>query len=109
VIGPRLLTSTFKAVCNVTTLNSSCENFTLWPRERCFPILFNEFSKFYDENSAGEVLDKIAAAGSFFIHIWNKMLNFHNKTYELSHDSKSAYMELARSYCPLTVATKIPL
>jgi hypothetical protein len=48
------------------------------------------------------VLEKIAQSGSFFIHIWNKMLSFKNRNYTMGKESGAAYAEIARVFCPRT-------
>lgn len=69
--------------------------------------MHNSFTKFYEPEFYSEIFDRIKQVGGYFIHIWNKMLEFNNKQYKLDYDSKAAYVELAKVYCPRVVETRI--
>ncbi|KAG5667862.1 hypothetical protein PVAND_015831 [Polypedilum vanderplanki] len=105
-IGNTLISQVFLTFCNSTELHNNkfgkCDKITALPTDKCFAIMYGSFKNFYEENSKDEVLDKIFQSGSFFIHIWNKMLTFDNQTYKINHQSKSAYAQIAKVYCPKT-------
>lgn len=84
-----------------------CGNFTVLPRDMCYPITYWEFEKFYEEKSKNFVLQKLNSTGAFFTHIWNKMQDFGNKHFQLIFTSDSAYMNLAKKLCPNTFHTLV--
>ncbi|KAG5667424.1 hypothetical protein PVAND_015404 [Polypedilum vanderplanki] len=105
--GPDMVTPAFLSFCNGTELplekTGQCDTLTAWANQKCFPIMFGSFSKFYEDNFKDEVMKKFHETGSFFIHIWNKMLAFGNKSYKLYKNSTAAYMEVAKVFCPKTI------
>lgn len=106
-----MLTSSIRSFCLGKQFppneRSSCENVKVLPFEKCFVIPFEDFYKFYEENFQNEILDIISKKTPYFVHIWNAMLHIRNKNYSLSYNSSSAYMELAKIYCPEVAETKI--
>lgn len=100
--GPAMFSRVLKKFCNQTTFEektfSKCADFTIFPTDKCYPIKYQEYEKFYEERNFNETMTIIK--DSFFVHIWNKMEEFGPKKYKLKADSKSAYAELARRNCP---------
>jgi Alpha 1,4-glycosyltransferase conserved region len=100
----------FRSHCNGTKLEwgegGYCGKLRAFPHPKCFPQGIGDWEKFYLEEFAKDVKDTITRNGAYFSHIWNKMLAFNQKKYELSHDSKAAYIELAKVYCPRVLATR---
>lgn len=84
-----------------------CGNISVLANQECFMIMYKEFHKFYEEQFKNEVFEIITKVRGFFIHIWNKMLAFNDKKYKLDYESKAAYMELAKVYCPNVAETRI--
>ena len=82
------------------TKEETCGAMTLLPTEKCFPFIYSGFTKFYKEENANEVFDRIKTRGSYFAHIWNRMLSTLNETLLMHRTSKTAYVELAKVYCP---------
>lgn len=106
-----MISSVFKSFCNSTNLllkdGGQCENISVFANQDCFMIMPGQFKKFYEEQFKNEIFKIITEIRGFFIHIWNKMLTFNGKNYTLDYESKSAYMELAKVYCPNVVETRI--
>ncbi|KAG5670082.1 hypothetical protein PVAND_000367 [Polypedilum vanderplanki] len=108
--GPDQVTAAFKTYCNDLNLDvnqtSTCDKITAIKSEKCFLYMWWEFKEFYEEESTEEGLRKLAKNSPYFIHIWNSSLKFyeHNNYNEsMSDDSKTLYMELAKSLCPKTI------
>jgi len=106
-----MISPAFRSFCNDTKLmwdkGGNCSVLTAIPNQKCFVIMHNSFAKFYEPEFYSEIFDRIKQVGGYFIHIWNKMLEFNNKQYKLDYDSKAAYVELAKVYCPRVVETRI--
>lgn len=109
--GPEMLTSAITAFCKDLDLiedkTIKCGNFTVFPREKCYPYPYWDFRIIYENDYKEYVLEKLNTSGSYFIHIWNSMQKFNNTHFELTFDSQSAYMHLAKIYCPKTYETLI--
>ncbi len=100
--GPSVITQTMKKFCGLqsTTFNNvtpeQCHGFKILPVDKCLSITYHEFRKFYDKNDLEEVMQRLEP--THFVHFWNKMGN--NKQ---SIQSKVAYIELAKEYCPIVI------
>jgi hypothetical protein len=66
-------------------------------------IYASDWFKYYEEKYTSDVLKTVNDA--YFVHFWNTMQIFDHKTYEISYNSRSAYAELARTYCPKVFET----
>lgn len=86
-------------------VTSKCDDITMWAALKCFPVGASKFTRFYEEDFADDVLKSLANSGSYFVHIYNKQLDFYHKTFDVSPDSKAAYIQVAKVYCPRTFAT----
>lgn len=85
----------------LTQTYTTCgENFTVFPRAKCYPIMYGEWSSFFEQNKKDEVLEKIHDSGAYFVHVWNKMQDFGKKSYKIPFTSEVAYIELAKRFCP---------
>lgn len=99
-----MFTSSIRNFCNNTNLVTNnytkCGNFTVFPRQKCYPITYGEWRQIFETKSKFEALNKIQNSGAFFLHIWNKMQDFEKMSYKLMFTSDVAYMHLARTHCP---------
>jgi hypothetical protein len=106
-----MISPAFMKYCNGTELiwnkGGECEMLTALENEKCFLFMYGDWRKFYEKEFVGEVFDKMKRVGGYFIHIWNKMLDFNNKKYTLAYDSGATYIELAKVYCPRVLETRI--
>ncbi|KAG5666936.1 hypothetical protein PVAND_014941 [Polypedilum vanderplanki] len=109
--GPLMLTNVIKSYCpNVDLVvenATQCGNFTVLPQNKCYPIMYDEWFKVYQEEHTGKMLEKITNSKPYFIHFWNKMGDFENKKFELPFTSQAAYMELAKIHCPKVYKTLV--
>ncbi|KAG5666937.1 hypothetical protein PVAND_014942 [Polypedilum vanderplanki] len=107
--GPSMLTNVIKSFCPNVDLDDKkstrCGNFTVLPQNKCYPIMYGEWSKMYQEEHTEKMLEKVENSKPYFIHFWNKMGDFENRRFELPFTSKSAYMELAKFHCPKVYKT----
>lgn len=107
--GPEMLTVSVRKFCPGVDLMAddftACGNFTTVPTNKCYEVAYPEWYKFYEDQSAAEILNRLRKAKSYFVHLYNKMEFFQNKTYQIDHNSKSAYMQLARRFCPKVFET----
>lgn len=85
-------------MCNITgTLDtSSCKEFDLHflPKDDCYQIGWDEWSKFFDESAAKEVMKR--AEKSHYVHLWNQLS--HDEVGKV--DSQSAIVSIAKEFCP---------
>lgn len=95
--------------CNGTKLSSQngtkCGNFTVLPTSKCYPIMYHEWKKMFQDEHKDYVLQKLNDTKAYFTHVWNKLQEWENAKFQLSFDSKSAYVELAKSHCPRVYQT----
>jgi hypothetical protein len=84
---------------------TKCDEFTIMPTNKCYPIGYPEFSMFYTDDGVKKALTRIQQSEPYFIHIWNKMQEFGNKNYKLTFDSSAAYVEMAKVLCPKVMGT----
>jgi Alpha 1,4-glycosyltransferase conserved region len=107
--GPQLISECIQYYCSgtqfTTNKRTKCEHVMAFEEDKCYPRPVLQYQQYYEEKSAQAVKHSIRDKGSFFIHLWNKMLTF-SKNYRLMADSKAALLELAKVYCPKVEATK---
>lgn len=77
-----------------------CGNFMIMPSEKCYPIYYEQWNEIFEDEFKENIFEVLNLTGAYFFHVWNKMMDFHNKTYQLTFNSKSAYVELAKHHCP---------
>ena len=65
--------------------------------------MYGQWTYYFEPNKLNRVMNAIK--DSFFVHVWNSMGKLNNVTYKIDHNSKAAYAELARKYCPKVFAT----
>lgn len=97
--GPLMLQRVLKDICKTDSFHDmhNCNGFNLMDPTLCYPIKGQTWEKLFDEKNG----NKVAAntRGSIVVHFWNKLS--HNE--KLLCNSKSAYLRLAREYCPKSV------
>lgn len=102
--GPGVMTRTVKKICGSDDVKSiifrdNCQfNFRVAPMETFYNIEYYEYQKFFEEAYTDEVVDRLEE--SVVAHVWNTV----SKTIKLNRDSKAPYVQLAKTYCPNTVA-----
>jgi lactosylceramide 4-alpha-galactosyltransferase len=96
--GPGALTKILHEMCNSTEpsemTRENCDGFMVLPSSNCFEINYPEWEKFFFENKTKEVLRR--TENSTIVHFWNYM----SANEVLKTKSESAYIQLARKYCP---------
>lgn len=123
--GPAILTLIAKIMCNTTLSeempNKSCNGFHILPHEVCYAIDFTEANKLFDEAYLDEVMER--TKDSFAVHFYNSVTgsvtsprkslffylltirNYFAGASNLPTNSNSAYINLAKSFCPKVLAT----
>jgi Alpha 1,4-glycosyltransferase conserved region len=100
--GPDLFTNIIKDLCKGAEISKKkarkCQNFTILPYFYCFPYDYKEFNNFFNEDLTEEAMTRIEK--SYFVHIWNKAQTWTGKSYDTNLTSKSAFVQLTRTYCP---------
>jgi lactosylceramide 4-alpha-galactosyltransferase len=99
--GPFSITRVLKNLCNVEKFHEAkeCLGFHVLPKEKCYAIEWRQWEKLMNENDAGNVMQEVK--DSIVVHFWNKFL----KTITLNINSKAPYVQLAKEFCPKTIAT----
>jgi lactosylceramide 4-alpha-galactosyltransferase len=90
-------------VCNTTNLTlmfepNQCKNFHVLPINDFYAVNFTEYKKFFEPEYADEVMHQLKY--SVITHLWNAF----SAGISLTIDSKAAYIDIAKIYCPKTVA-----
>lgn len=98
-----MITQAIKEFCPNTTLSrnqeTKCGNFTTLPYSKCYSIGYAEWNKIFKKEYKTYVLSTIERSKSYFFHLWNGMRKF-DKNVDDKIDFDSAYMHLAKKYCP---------
>ena len=106
-----MFTSSLKSFCNGTDLSdvkeTQCGHFAVFPRVKCYPIFYSEWTKTFEPKFKEEVLNRLNTTGAYFFHIWNKMQSIQHKNFSLTFQSESAYIHLAKKFCPKTYNTLV--
>lgn len=104
-----MVTNSITTFCKNTNIDSKkfteCDEFTILPASKCYPIPYQNFQAYYTEDGMTNALNIIETSKPFFVHVWNKMLTFSNRNFKLTFNSNSAYIRLAGQYCPKTLGT----
>lgn len=99
--GPGVITRVLQTICNTQNTTkmtrSNCFGFHVLPIKDCYSISWPEYKKFFKEEYLNETMERINR--SLIVHVWNKF----SASRELSVDSKVAYIELAKQYCPKVI------
>jgi hypothetical protein len=107
--GPEMLTSTIRSFCDNKDIlqnnYTTCDNFTAIPCTKCYPLHFRNWEYFYEEKYRDDVLDILTKEGSYFVHVWNKMHSWAGDKYKLAFNANTAYVQLAKVYCPKSYET----
>lgn len=92
--GPIMLKDSIQKFCPIKSFEANsytqCGNFTILPKGRCFEIFYPEWRKFFEVQNAEEVMNRLEKSKSYFLHLYNSMQHFNNKTYEIRYDSEVA-------------------
>jgi hypothetical protein len=96
--GPGALTKIIHEICNSTEpsemTRENCDGFLVFPSSDCFEVNYTEWELLFSENGTNEVLQR--TKNSTIVHFWNYM----SANIVLATKSESAYIQLARKYCP---------
>ncbi|XP_070507589.1 lactosylceramide 4-alpha-galactosyltransferase-like [Chironomus tepperi] len=107
--GPNMLTNAIRLFCEGTTLEkhrmTKCGDFTTFSSEKCYPIEYGDYWMFYNSKSYKNVTKILNETQPYFLHIWNKMLNFTQQEFKLTYSEPSSYVELGKKYCPQVIRT----
>lgn len=97
------MTRVLRKICNTKDIqkmvsSNVCRNFHVLPVESCYSINWHDWRMFFTEANLTETMSRLNT--SVIAHMWN------NKSWEerLTTDMHVAYIELAKKYCPRTVA-----
>lgn len=107
IIGPALITRIAMRICGSSyvmpiLMGKKCQyNFKLLPVELVFNIVSYEKHKFFDEAYAEEVMERLSQ--SVVAHVWHTSERWVDKV--LTRDSKAPYVQLAKKYCPRSLAS----
>lgn len=100
--GPDILSKIVRDMCNKTNPQEmnrqNCHGFRVLPTNLCFAVDYPAWETFFQDNKRDEVMEK--TKDSHFIHFWNYM----SATAKLSKNSNSAYITLAKQFCPRVLA-----
>lgn len=102
--GPKLITRVAKRICGTNEIMEIVEifpclfNFKVLPIETAYNIRWAEMHKFFDDKFTDEVFDRLQS--SVITHLWNS--GSANRI--LDRDSDAPYVQLAKNYCPHTIA-----
>lgn len=77
--------------------SKQCGNFRVLPIESCYSIRWPEHIKFFKEEFLNETMERLS--DSIIAHVWNK----HSAATSLNINSKVAYIELAKKFCPRVI------
>lgn len=104
-----MFTDSIRLFCKGVTLEkhnmTKCGDFTTFPSEMCYPIEYGRYWLFYNAKSYKNVTDILNETKPYFLHIWNKMLNFTNQEFKLIYSEHSSYVELGKKHCPQVMKT----
>lgn len=64
------------------------------PPEQFFQVYYPQHGWFFEEKHTEEVMERMK--GRILTHVWNRMTS----DIKIRKDSKVAYIELAKQYCP---------
>ncbi|XP_070507612.1 alpha-1,4-N-acetylglucosaminyltransferase-like isoform X1 [Chironomus tepperi] len=107
--GPKLFSESIKAFCNGTDLKTNeytkCDEFTILPTGKCYPINYGGYKTFYEKDTLNYVFKRINDSQSYFVHIWSKMNDHQGQHYNLTFNSSVAYIDLAKKLCPHVLKT----
>jgi lactosylceramide 4-alpha-galactosyltransferase len=97
--GPFMLARVLSKVCgtkNVRKMND-CDGFRVLDDEVCYPITGLQWQYMFDD-SYGETVVNLTR-NSVVVHFWNKLSHIQ----KLKCNSTSAYLRIAREFCPKTM------
>lgn len=96
--GPDILSKIVRDMCNSSDpqkmSRKHCQGFKVLPSELCFAVDYPEWQSFFQDDKLNEVLEK--TKDSIFVHFWNYL----SASTKLSTGSNSAYINLAKQFCP---------
>jgi hypothetical protein len=65
--------------------------------------MYQQSDQIFMDKNREIALKILSESNSFFFHVWNKM----SAGYQMTFESKSAYVEYAKKYCPKTYQTLV--
>ncbi|CAG9865108.1 unnamed protein product [Phyllotreta striolata] len=99
--GPGVITRLLKSLCGVQLakdmIGKDCGGFTAYPPHTFYPVPWEKWKMYFDENSTKAVLNM--AKDSVAVHVWNK----HSERTSLPLTSGAPYMYFAKKYCPKVI------
>jgi lactosylceramide 4-alpha-galactosyltransferase len=103
-IGPYLVTEAIQELCqtNITAEmveKKDCQGFHVMSRISCYAITGFDWMQLFNETIDQETRDMVK--DSVYVHFWNNL----SKKYQLRANSSSIYTQMARKYCPKTIAS----
>lgn len=105
--GPKLFTDLLKELCgilevkNMYNKTAECKNFTVYPIPVFFPIIWEEWTYFFDPSKRQFVKERIK--NSMAIHFWNDV----SKKGKVKINKDMPYEDIANEYCPNVLDTVI--
>lgn len=101
--GPVLLTRVLKRICKNDNMdeivaNKSCQGFHVLNETACYKVRYSDWPKLMDEKHGDEIVKFVNE--SLVIHLWNHS----TRDVKLKMTSNSAYIKLARRFCPRVIA-----
>lgn len=75
-------------------LDKDCAGFKVYPSTYFYPIPWEKWQMYFDENDNDEVLR--SAESSYAIHVWNK----HSANEQIPLTSNASYIIFAKKFCP---------
>ena len=103
-IGPRLITQVLRNLCQTGSLDEiikkgNCQGFHPLDNKFCYEIPYEEWPKLMNQTFADEVMRRVDK--SLAVHFWN----FASKRVAANVRENSAYIQLARQFCPKVLKT----
>lgn len=102
--GPLLLTRVLYNLCNTTDIDEmvakrNCNEFHVLKKTICYPIPHGYYKKFFNEQLTDLLLRRITNE-TIAVHYWNSL----SKDLPVHIDKRSAFLELAKKFCPRVLA-----
>ncbi|CAG9830874.1 unnamed protein product [Diabrotica balteata] len=99
--GPGVITRLLESLCKANRtedmLNNDCEGFTPYPSHTFYPVPWQKWKMYFEEESFGAVMNM--TQNSFAIHAWNKL----SEETKIPLTSNVPYLYFAKKFCPKVV------
>lgn len=102
--GPKLITRVTASFCGTDSVKKMIEenqcqfNFTVLPVKTCYAVFYDNHKMFFEEQALDEVMSRLS--DSIVVHVWNAL----SAHIALTRNSNVSYVNLAKKYCPKTIA-----